>query len=480
MLISTDAGRAPRFRTQRRGARAFLLLRRFAIAAAALLLPLWFGGRGLFAGFTPDDMMNLFGYWSRPANDLIFANLFPFSAQYRPAGALFYLPLFHLFGLDPFPFRVLCFVLLLANSAVIYRVASHLAGRHAAAVTALLAAHHPAYVDFYYNTGTVYDLLCFFFYFSALSVYVAGRRRGPLSARRWVAFALLYAAALNSKEMAAALPVAVLVYEWAYQLKDRPSFAALAFLAATPIPYALAKLSAGSAFHNVGGYRMDVSWTRAAGNLADFYGNLLRLPLDTIAPGAAAVIAGALVVTVAAVRQAQIRWNAAFFLIAPLPVLFLPTRGLFAYYVALPGCWILAAYLYTRIVDAIRPPRISRSPAHLAAAAVLFGTLVAFHHARRWEPDSAAPVAMTISQLRALNLAPSNVLFLEDPFHDDEWTPLFIVRLLYRSRDLPVERLKMMPEIPSCNRIRGFDTILTMHDGSLRRISADEACALTR
>ncbi len=70
-----------------------------------------FAGDGLWAYFAPDDMMNLYGAWSGSAADVLQGD--------RPLGALVYRGLFAMFGLNPLPYRVLCFALMLANTALL-------------------------------------------------------------------------------------------------------------------------------------------------------------------------------------------------------------------------------------------------------------------------------------------------------------------------------------------------------------------------
>src|ERR1035438_8115156 len=82
-----------------------------ALAIGGILLA--FAGDGIGAYFTPDDMMNLYVSWSAPAVELLHSD--------RPMGALVYRLLFACFGLHPLPYRLVCFSLLLANLALLYR-----------------------------------------------------------------------------------------------------------------------------------------------------------------------------------------------------------------------------------------------------------------------------------------------------------------------------------------------------------------------
>ena len=77
------------------------------VAGASLTIAavfLFLAGDGLSAYFTPDDMMNLYGAWFRPVLE-----------QGRPLGALVYRAIFAVFGLDPLPYRMVCFLLLAGN-----------------------------------------------------------------------------------------------------------------------------------------------------------------------------------------------------------------------------------------------------------------------------------------------------------------------------------------------------------------------------
>ena len=164
---------------------------------------LGFSGDGLRAYFTPDDMMNLYGAWFRPLAE-----------SDRPVGALFYRALFAAFGFNPLPYRIACFAILSANLALLYVLCLKLShSREVAALACLLGAYHAHLADLYYSTGTVFDLLCFLFYFGALALYIQVRER----AIRWLILVLaLYLCALGAKEMAVTLPLFLVLYDLIY------------------------------------------------------------------------------------------------------------------------------------------------------------------------------------------------------------------------------------------------------------------------
>jgi hypothetical protein len=136
------------------------------------LILTWFwlhSWRGLFAYFSNDDIMNL--YWARetPLWRLVLSALVPFTTVYRPTGAVLYRCLYSLFGLQPLPFRIVFYALLLTNLMLLYKVTLAITGRRAAAaLAAFLASFHSRFSDLYLNNGTIYDVLCGCFYLGAI------------------------------------------------------------------------------------------------------------------------------------------------------------------------------------------------------------------------------------------------------------------------------------------------------------------------
>ena len=83
---------------------------------------------------------------------------------------LFYKSIFALFALNPVPFRLLCFAVLVANIYLTFSFSRRLTGSQTTAgLTALIHCYHANSSSLYYNTGTCYDLFCFFFYFAAFT-----------------------------------------------------------------------------------------------------------------------------------------------------------------------------------------------------------------------------------------------------------------------------------------------------------------------
>ena len=81
---------------------------------------------------------------------------------------------------------------------------------------AVLFANHQAMLELLYSSGTIYEILCFLFYFLAIFCYFVWRQAGPLSRRRLAVILVLTGCALDSKEMAMTLPAALLLLELIY------------------------------------------------------------------------------------------------------------------------------------------------------------------------------------------------------------------------------------------------------------------------
>ena len=179
-------------------------------------------------GFREDEMMNLWTYWYVGPVQSLFALAKFWTPNYRPGGALYYLPLYHFFGLNPFPYRIVQISILALSIPLAYYLARLLASSRTVAFFAVLAfCYHPYVANLVFVGAFIYDVLCGLFYLAALTYYVHIRNNDtPLRPLQLLLFLLLYICALNSKEMAVTLPVIVLLYEL-LKLPRWPSWDAL-------------------------------------------------------------------------------------------------------------------------------------------------------------------------------------------------------------------------------------------------------------
>src|SRR5262245_38129491 len=202
----------------------------------------YLAGRGLEAGFTFDDLLNLYFAWIRPVPELLRANALFYLPPSRSLGRLFYALGFQFVGIEPTLYHAVCFLFLCANIYLTYCFTLSLTGsREIAALACLLHAYHGGAAALYYNSGACYDVFCFFFYLSAFVLYVNIRQRGHSPQPSQIALLLcLYIAALNAKEMAMTLPVLIGCYELLYHLGESwrsriPTICAMSVITATYI-----------------------------------------------------------------------------------------------------------------------------------------------------------------------------------------------------------------------------------------------------
>lgn len=416
----------------------------------------WFAGAGLLAPFTADDLMNLHGHLTPSFGRLLLSNLSYWSTTYRPMGGLVYAAAYHLLGFTPFPLRVACFTLLLGNLVLVYRVTERLAeSREAALLATMLVTYHAWFVDLYYSSGTIYELLCFAFYFGALCYYIEIRRSGTmLSVWQCVAFLALYVAALDAKEMAVSLPLSIGCYEWIWHRPGRSLRAYQRWLlhegrvmiaaGLVTVPYVIGKLSGTESLAANPLYRPQISPSRYlhAFNLyldVLFYQNHFFRPAKTIllilVMGGWAIWSG----------SRPLRFASAFVLFSVLPFIFIPHyAGIFMY---LPSVgWAL--YAATALVMLTRA---HGRPVRLSILFVAVAVVLAPLHARMARQTmevfdrASLPTREMIAELRRVQPAApkgARVFFKDDPFPPRTYWLLFLVQLFYDDLTIGVTRAK--------------------------------------
>lgn len=415
---------------------------------AAISLWLWWRAwPGLFVYFEADDMTNLYKAWEFHPSWLALSNLTPFTPVYRPAGAAVYRVLFGIFGLDPFPFRICAYVLMTVNVALAMALARRLTGsREIAVITAMLGAFHYRAFDLYFNNGTVYDILCYTFSIAFLLVYTRVRPRWT-----WGSSAALYSLltlALNSKEMALMLPALLwayeLIYHRSYHLFTREKLwcwiaTALAGGAAvakvvhsqSPLaahPYYTPQLSLSRYLESTHSFLVDL-----------FYRSPATLPVY------GAILLLLIMVLVAILwKRADFRFGVVFLLVTPLPVNFIAPRGFFVMYLPLFGWALCIAVLLGVLVCRLR------ASARVLAILMIAAFMALVQSRDRPTRFEEGPLAKSIRKLHGdvLRAHPSmprgsKLLFLDDEFTNDNWTPVFVLRLAYRDPGLQVDRVKM-------------------------------------
>jgi hypothetical protein len=430
---------------------------------------LFFTWRGLLLFYTGDDMMNLYGYWSQPVSALVKGNIFFWTPYYRPFGGIVYRTLFGIFGFNPVPLYIVFYAAMLLNLWLAYLVFKRIGGsRETGAIATLLYAFHGKFDYLYYNAGSMYDVFCFLFFFLALLIYLSSRVRNRFPGF-WgtLGFLACLVCALNSKEMGAALPLIVLVYELIFHSPDFRRLRALvrwcwhegrmALLGALCVLiYLPAKLgSAGIAQDTA--YVPSYTWTRWLTDTGTYLAELLYHNSSTevlgVAPLTLAGVVGfygALAVIALWLRSRVLWFGLLFFIIALLPVSFIPARLGFVLYLPLAGMALYVAVCLVRFKEALwrlysealrtGVPAVSPASASVAlfiATALVISTIDYRHWPRAPDPHDS-PYKTTIAEFsRLYPRLPhgSRLLFVHSAL-DDNWDLVFLLRLFYRDTDL--------------------------------------------
>src|ERR1035437_8574453 len=344
-------------------------------------------------------MMNLYGAWFRPL-----------AVSRRPVGDLFYRVLFGAAGLNPLPYRIACYALLCANLGLLYILCRKLsASREVAALACLLGAYLAHLADLYYSTDTVYDLLCFLFYFLAFICYAEVCSR----AWPWRTLVLtLYLVALGAKEMAVTLPVFLALYDLIYD-PPAPNLAAtrawtgrelrrLSPFAVVTVGYILLKTVGPGRVTANSDFLPRVSWQVLIDGWKHYAFDLFYGAIAFTGPRVVLLWA-VLLAIVLALRKRDLLFALCVILIGILPVVLIPDRGFYAVYLTLPGWYLLAA----RSLTTARHRLLPRAGA--AAPAILFllvaACLVPLHLRQKprgngWVAEAHESVRCTLPPLR--------------------------------------------------------------------------------
>ncbi len=461
----------------RHGSRNLPALTAFAILSIVCIC-LWFARSGLFVSFTGDDLMNIFQAGRQPFSRTLLDNILYFSAGYRPMGTLVYRVMYGLFGLNTLAYRWVCYGLILTNLYILYLAARRLVTRDGAILAALILSYNAAFVDLYYNFGTIYDLLCFSFYLSALGLYIHVRKSGAfLSASSLAGLLLLYICALNSKEMAVTLPLILIVYEITFKpfslawLRWRPALICVLIT----LPYVLGKLSSGSPLTGNDAYRLHLgvrTYLRAMGHYLELFAYLSPGTLG-VSGALTTLIALALIVVIARQRSLLFLWF--FIVLTPLPIAFVGQRTGYAMYIPSFGIALFLAVIVVRLrrefaLHIARAGSLSSGTARVLNAdtfLLCLLLLIAFHLSNPLPGLGLTERAIqsTLAQLPVVERSipnKSRVLFMDDPFPVEGYDLLYLVSLLYRASDLVVDRAKIMSPKPTPERINSYDYVFAL------------------
>ncbi len=426
---------------------------------------LLFSYNGLSTYLSFDDGMNFIAMhhlWEVPIWRNILDCLKVISPETRPLGALFYRPLYYFFGFNPFPYRVVIYLFLAFNIVLTYRFARALdATREAATLSTLLFSYNASLFDLYYNTGTVYDVLCFTLYIGALVIYIRERSKKQLSFRTMAIVMLLFLASLDAKEISVLLPAALVLYELLYRRQDlklRPLALRVAgFIAATGLVAAIfAKVKVTDMSANQF-YHPHLSVPFVLKGMGHYFEQFFYRPGDSFGPGHVAITILVLVGAAAALRNRPAIFGTLFFVAGLFPIAIIPPRGGYAAYVAFPGLTLaIGAILASARESLVRLTKRESLQQPSMIALFLLTALVSvnsFAHYRKigmtnflWSQERVIGLFTDFKKNIPEFPPDARILMLDDPWGPD-WGPMFLTRLMYHDPTVWVDRVHN-PEKP--------------------------------
>lgn len=442
-----------------------------------------FTWRALFMYFSGDDVMNLYGYWTRPVADLVRANILFWTPYYRPFGGLIYRTLFAVFGFNPHPLYILYYASFLLNLYLAYVVLKKIIGSaETGALATLIWSVHANFAYLYYNAGSLYDVYCFLFFFLALLVYVGVReQREYLKGWDLVVFVASFICCLNSKEMGAALAPVLIVYElWFHTPHWRRLSEAGDWLihegrgallaSVCLIGYIPAKASA-QGLARTPAYVSHFTWSTFIHDTGVYLGYLTYSSQAFTSVGV--IVFYGLLALVALLLRSRLMWfGLLFFQITLLPVSFVSAREGFVLYLPNAGLALYVAVLLVWIKDKLPSvsPRLFRLSSSTAMALIFVATAAAlgvihYKHLQPAPPSADAPIKIAKEQLLGMypKLDPgAKVLVVQSPLDGGVWDLFFTLRLIYLDKDLFVTQLNGPPaqQVP-VDQLDHYDHIFT-------------------
>jgi hypothetical protein len=447
------------------------------IQAAATVFVLAYALRyllpSLSAGFASDDPMNIHYYWTHGLWQTMFHIPVYFTTFQRPVGGLFYLILYKLFHLNPWPYHLALIGLLLLNCWLFFRFARLLTGSAlAAALAALPVVFHPRAAHLAYLPSFVFDVLCFTFVILTLDYYLRARAQGQLTVKQTSILLSLQIAAFGSKEMAVTLPVLLVLIELLFYKPDRRSLRPILLSFAVTLPLVIGKAFGPDTLLHVASYQPTFTTDR-------FFDFSLRVLTDFLIrdspPRWPLLLLLALAALLPAIflRRPALRWLCCAIVVIPLPIAFLPTRDGGALYLPIAFCALLAACL---AVEILQSRWLSRVP-----AAVLVLPLVSYFIIHIEGDNSRIPsmlkwfnqpTGQALAQIQAIqpSVPPGSTIYVaNDPFSD--WDAKFLFELQYADPTVQVHLGRHVPLSP--DEIARMDYVFTFENGRLIRLKGN-------
>lgn len=439
---------------------------------------------GLTARFAFDDMMNMAGYWRRGWPALITAQFQFWSSYYRPMGGLFYQPLLDVFGLDPLPYRVVIAVFLTANALLAYYAATLLTRSLIISVlTGVLTAYHSRMLMLHYNTSQVYDVLCFFFWFVSLILFLQVRSKGRfLGAGSIAALSIAYICCLNSKEMGVTLPLMLLAWEvihWERSHVLRRSLPIVVTGLLTLI-YVVGKMMGPDPISGWPGYKPVFTVGRFLDNNGHFAADILYLETALDKAGLLLLWAG-IAYLVFRRRRLWMRWALALIIFGALPISFSPARGAQCLPIPLFGFALVVSTVAADVIRFLsREPLLGRRNLRAPARIAICLTVIVWHQSRMLrEQQKHLPEVRNAQDVTWLGIQEmqrvrqqirrgSRIAIVKDPGLD--WEMYFVTELVLRDRSAVITLQQTHDHILTPQEIAGYDHVLTFDDNNVLQV----------
>ncbi len=428
-------------------------------------------------------MRNLYSYWNPPLGKVVLSAFVFWNKFIRPMGALYYLPIYHWFGLNPVPFTLIRNFLLLVNTIIFYRLADCV-GRswRIAVLAAFPIAYHSNLGNLAYDGAFIYDVLCGGFFFGALLYYIRRRKaQGSLRVSQVCVFLTLYVCALDSKEMAVSLPVLVLAYELLFEGRKARLGPGIAAAVLTVIFIAGKTMGAG-ALTELEAYRPVFTWARYSESSTRFLNTLFYTSAFTIGR---VLALEALLLYIGLRTWGRRNWDPRWLfllvwvVVTPLPIAFLPDRGAGTLYVVAGGWAILGAMTMRAVLRGFAREPVAVLPRKAIMALGMLASIVAYAH-ETWRADKrnlgwyltqGDETRQAIEQFEALKIRPaahSRVAFLRYPF-PDRFHTLFIAALFWNDPSIEINLEGKQPS--SADELARTDYIFDYVDGRFVRVN---------
>ena len=454
-----------------------------SIALLVLLVAyfLCFTSRGALTYFNSDDVTNLYLAWIDPVSTILKGAVFFWSGYIRPLGALFYRLLYAVAGFHPLPFHIAAFAILIVNLGLLYRAIWLLTGsRQITFFTVLISCFHGRMWDIFASTGTIYDILSQTFLLLALGFYIQARRLPPSPLwKQILLFGCLGVAAVDAKEMGAALPMILLMCELCHGPEPGNQSLRQHLCHMQPVwitgfisgIFFLSRFTQRTPISGLPAYTLTftpqryLETTQSYFNLLLYNGHLTEWQSVLI-----------LVICLGIALALRSRWMLLgwlYYFVALLPLSFATPRFGYVLYIPLVGCALYVAtfvtLVKTKLLAHIPVGRREGDLLNFAVLAAFFAAVFFVHYQQSKDLIARAEGPGGQSQIRAIAReiysryptlrSGADLVLVNNPL-GDRYVPMFALRLRYHDPKLRITQLLWNPKIePLSTQGRQFDHV---------------------